>query len=57
MSLWQVSDIQSSKLMTLFYIKSLKEELSIREAFLSAQKEMRDLYKDPFYWAGFVLVE
>jgi len=57
MSLWQVPDYQTQQLMTTFYTKWLKDETSIREAFRAARQEMRKKYTDPFYWAGFVLVE
>ncbi len=57
MSLWQVPDRQSSKLMTLFYTKWLKKGMPIKKAFATAQMEMRDLFEDPFFWAGFVLME
>ena len=57
MSLWQVPDYQTQQLMTTFYKKWLTERKSIPDAFHSAQQEMRQLYRDPFFWAGFVLVE
>lgn len=57
MSLWQVPDFQTQELMTTFYSKWLKEKLSIPDAFRSAQKEMREKYQNPYFWAGFVLVE
>ncbi len=57
MSLWQVPDKQTSLLMTTFYKKWLEEKLSIPDAFHSAQKELRDGGLEPYYWAGFVLVE
>lgn len=57
MSLWQVPDVQTQELMTTFYTKWLEDGLSIPDAFRLAQKEMRNKYKDPYLWAGFVLVE
>ena len=67
MSLWQVPDFQTQELMTAFYKKWLPaaaeakagktEKMSIREAFRAAQKEMREKYQHPYFWAGFVLVE
>lgn len=57
MSLWQVPDFQTQELMTTFYSKWLLEKMSIRKAFKEAQKEMSEKHKDPFFWAGFVLVE
>lgn len=57
MSLWQVPDKQTSVLMTTFYKKWLEEKMSIPKAFHEAQKQLRDTGLDPYYWAGFVLVE
>lgn len=34
-----------------------KEKMTIPEAFRAAQKELRGAGLDPYYWAGFVLVE
>jgi len=57
MSLWQVPDFQTKELMSAFYRNWLKEQLSIREALEAAQQEMRNKGFEPYYWAGFVLVE
>ena len=57
MSLWQVPDKQTSLLMTTFYQKWLEGKMAIPEAFLTAQTELRETGLDPYYWAGFVLVE
>ncbi len=56
MSLWQVPDKQTSKLMKRFYSNWLEDKMEIKEAFYAAQKDMREDF-DPFYWAGFILVE
>jgi CHAT domain-containing protein/Tfp pilus assembly protein PilF len=55
MSLWQIPDYQTSELMQYFYTKYLNG-MTIKDAFREAQKIMRKKY-DPFYWAGFVLIE
>jgi CHAT domain-containing protein len=57
MSLWQVPDYQTQELMTLFYQKWLLEKMPVRIALHAAQAEMRAKGYEPFYWAGFVLVE
>ncbi len=57
MSLWQIPDFQTQELMTTFYTKWLSEKMTIPNAFRAAQKEMREKYQNPFFWAGFVLVE
>ncbi len=55
MSLWQVPDEQTVELMEYFY-KELLSEVPIRKAFTSAQNKMKLKY-EPYYWAGFVLME
>lgn len=57
MSLWQVPDFQTQELMTVFYQKWLNEKMTVRQAWVAAQKEMRERRYEPFYWAGFVLME
>jgi len=57
MSLWQVQDNQTQELMTYFYQKLLIEKLPVRQALRAAQAEMRRQRYEPFYWAGFVVVE
>lgn len=57
MSLWQVPDFQTQELMTTFYAYWLEDHMNIPDAFRAAQKWMRNKYKAPFLWAGFVLVE
>jgi len=57
MSLWQVPDLQTQELMTVFYQKLLLGKMPVRQALQAAQKEMRDEGYEPFYWAGFVVVE
>lgn len=55
LSLWKVPDAETAELMKTFYSHYIQGK-TIREAFTSAQKEMRAKYK-PYYWAAFVLVE
>lgn len=57
MSLWQVPDKQTSLLMTSFYKKWLRDGKSIPTAFHDAQKDMRNKGLNPYFWAGFVLIE
>lgn len=56
MSLWQVPDQATQELMTVFYENWLGG-MEIRAALQKAQKQMRKKYKEPYYWAGFILVE
>jgi len=44
------------ELMTLFYRNRLNGQ-STREALRNAQLKIKENYPDPYYWAGFVLIE
>ena len=57
MSLWSVSDEKTQELMTLFYTNWIKNNMSKEEALYQAKIEMKKLYPEPYYWAGFVLLE
>jgi CHAT domain-containing protein len=56
MSLWEVADEATSKLMGEFYRRWLGGE-SRQEAFKGAQGAVRELYPDPYYWAAFVIMD
>jgi CHAT domain-containing protein/tetratricopeptide (TPR) repeat protein len=53
-SLWNVSDRATSYLMTRFYLH-YKQGLGKAEALRAAQRETREKFKHPYYWAPFVL--
>jgi CHAT domain-containing protein len=55
-SLWQVPDKQTSELMYKFYTYYL-EGSTKRDALQNAQKDIRSKYSNPYYWAGFELIE
>lgn len=55
MSLWEVPDKETTEFMKIFYTDYLKNQ-NIRLAFIHAQRLMAERY-DPYYWAGFILVE
>lgn len=57
MSLWSVSDEKTKELMILFYSNWFKKSMSKEEALYQAKIEMKKLYPEPYYWAGFVLLE
>jgi len=57
MSLWSVSDEKTQALMTLFYTNWIKNNMSKKDAFYKAKIEMKKLYPQPYYWAGFILLE
>ncbi|MDQ3843383.1 MAG: CHAT domain-containing protein [Bacteroidota bacterium] len=55
-SLWSVYDEPTMELITLFYRNWLGGQ-STREALRNAQLKMKEKYSDPYYWAGFVVIE
>jgi len=55
-SLWKVPDAQTSELMQLFYKEYINGK-SAHQAFENAQHTMRKRYKNPYYWAAFLLIE
>ncbi len=55
MSLWKVDDAASQQLMTLFFKNWLKTNNKY-QSFISAQKELKLKYKEPYYWSAFILV-
>jgi CHAT domain-containing protein len=57
MSLWKVPDAATAELMISFYKHWLEDNMTIRQALYTAQKELRDDGFEPYYWAGWVLVE
>lgn len=56
MSLWELDDAATSKLMDTFYQQWLSGK-SKQEAFKEAQRQVRDEYPAPYYWASFVLMD
>lgn len=56
MSLWRVPDVQTRQFMENLYA-ALLEQGDIRGAFQNARQAMRKKYTNPYYWAGFVLLE
>jgi CHAT domain-containing protein len=56
-SLWKVDDHATSELMARFYRGMFRDSLTPSDALRSAQLEMlrTDRWRDPFYWAAFVL--
>ena len=56
MSLWEVSDEATSRLMQVFY-ENLTRGVEIHTAFRKAQQELKKQKDDPFEWAGFVLLD
>lgn len=58
MSLWQVPDWETMAFMAAFY-KHLDAQgnMNVKQAFDTAQKEVRRAFPEPRKWAGFVLLE
>ena len=58
-SLWSIPDNATQALMTRFYQNCLEKDMPIRAALFAAQQWMREQenYQNPYFWAGFVLLE
>ncbi len=56
MSLWRVDDAATSLMMRTFY-EHLLAGKSKREAFAIAQLAVKSEYKDPYYWASFIMLD
>lgn len=56
MSLWEVPDNETSRLMQLFYEYWLGG-MEKHEAFSTAQKVIKKEKPNPYYWAGFVMMD
>ncbi len=60
MSLWDVSDVVGTEFMTCFYKNLLDKDnyLNLRVAFDKTKLAIREKYQDePFYWAGFIMID
>lgn len=55
-SLWKVDDVATSYMMQKFYSRMLSGDTK-HNAFKIAQKEVRNKYPNPYYWAGFVMLD
>lgn len=56
MSLWQVDDNATRLLMTAFY-RLLAQGAERHEALHKAMMQVRNTYRDPYYWAGFIMLD
>ena len=59
MSLWDVSDVVGTEFMNIFYDNLLDKvnHYDKRNAFENAKSAIRKKYPEPFYWAGFVMLD
>ncbi|MBC7629542.1 MAG: CHAT domain-containing protein, partial [Ferruginibacter sp.] len=55
-SLWSIDDEKTQEFMINFYAQLLKTN-NIINSFNQTQRNMREKYKNPFYWAGFEFIE
>ncbi len=55
MSLWEVNDDATKFMMTEFY-SNLAAGDDKRKAFLEAKQKCREKFKEPSYWAGFIML-
>ncbi len=56
MSLWNVNDESSAFMMTEFY-RNMASGDTKRDAFLKARDAVREKYRDPYYWAPFIMLD
>ncbi len=60
MTLWNVSDVVTRQFMIEFYKNLFKKndnQVDKKKAFMKAMRTVRKKYPEPFYWAGFVMVD
>lgn len=53
----EASDVASSLFMTQFYTSLRRSGKDVRKAFEDARRAVRKRYPDPYYWAGFLLLD
>ena len=56
MSLWKVDDNATSYMMQRFYSRMVSGDTK-HNAFKTAQQEVRKRFPNPYYWAGFILLD
>lgn len=56
MSLWKVQDDTTSLIMTRFY-SYLTDGIERHQALWKAMMDVKEKFPDPYYWAGFVMLD
>lgn len=57
MTLWGVNDKATAQFMTFFYQELSKNKWNRHAAFNTAKKKIKELYTEPYYWAGFIMLD
>lgn len=57
LSLWKISDKVAKEFMVDFYKRLADNGWQKQKAFNDAKKYIRGKYEDPYYWAGFVMLD
>ncbi|TVZ13957.1 CHAT domain-containing protein [Maribacter sp. MAR_2009_72] len=56
LSLWKVDDKVTEEFMTDFYKNLIDKKLTLQDAHAKTQNKIKIKYKDPYYWASFILI-
>lgn len=57
MTLWNVNDRVTALFMSDFYQELVKNKWDKYKAFANAKKHIKQQYPEPYYWAGFILLD
>ncbi|MCM1163750.1 MAG: CHAT domain-containing protein [Muribaculaceae bacterium] len=57
MSLWEASELSTTMFMDSFYKNLVSNGFSRHRAFTAARAEVRKRFPEPYYWAGFIMVD
>lgn len=57
MTLWEASDVATVLFMDTFYSALVNNGFDLKQAYEEARIAVRAKYPEPFYWAGFVMVD
>lgn len=57
MSLWEASDLSTTVFMNSFYKNLVSNGFRRHKAFEAARSEVRSRFPEPYYWAGFIMVD